>query len=46
MTKTPVLKWMLLVAIVIVQTQALPLTAFGQSSGFKIEPLVKQGDSS
>jgi hypothetical protein len=45
MTKTPVLKWMLLVAIVIIQSQALALTAFGQSSGFNIKPIVKQGDS-
>jgi hypothetical protein len=44
MTKTPVLKWMLLVAIVIIQTQALALTAFGQSSGFNVTPIIKRGD--
>ena len=44
MTKTPVLKWMLLVAIVIIQTQAMALTASGQSTGFTITPIVKRGD--
>ncbi len=46
MLKIAFLKPALLVAIVVIQTEAMTLPAFGQTRGFAITPIVKRGDPS